>query len=245
MPHINIILYSKKNIFTQDEFNDIESEEIYIDIVNTKIDLHEALTIIQFDIVIINVDPDNKPNLNIVSFLRSTTKLGIVCISTCKSSALRIQCFENGADQFFSTPINIKELTFSIRNLYNRLTSTAITHHEPSPSKNINLWQLNKDSWCLISPNNHEVKLTSKEINFLALLMNQAGKNVSRHTLQTKLDYSDNDYGSRSIDSMVRRLRKKVLTAIGTNIPLQTVHSIGFCFSASAKIIDTSTNSLI
>jgi len=243
MALINIALFSESDLFTHKELNALESAEIYIDIVRSEKELHEALTIIQFDIIIIDVDFDEKSDLDIISFLRSTTKLGIICISTGKSSSLRLKCLEKGSDQFISRPINTKELILSIRNLFSRLSTTINDQQEPSPSKSANLWQLNKDSWCLISPNNHEVKLTSKEVNFIELLMIQAGKNVTRHLLQAKLGYSDNDYGSRSIDSMVRRLRKKVLATIGTNIPLQTVHSIGFCFSASARIIDTSTNS--
>ena len=69
-------------------------------------------------------------------------------------------------------------------------------------------------------------------------LMKQSGENISRETLIKTLKYPLNEYGSRSMDAMLLRLRKKCEKILQKSIPVQTVRTIGYCFSSSAIILN-------
>jgi len=49
----------------------------------------------------------------------------------------------------------------------------------------------------------------------------------------TELYQRHDDYTGRSLDSMVRRLRAKVVAATGVAIPIRTVHAVGYCFAGA------------
>jgi len=56
---------------------------------------------------------------------------------------------------------------------------------------------------------------------------------VLRKTVLTELYQRHDDYTGRSLDSMVRRLRAKVVAATGVAIPIRTVHAVGYCFAGA------------
>jgi DNA-binding response OmpR family regulator len=101
----------------------------------------------------------------------------------------------------------------------------------------MNSWSLDKSSWKLISPEGLSMKLTAKEISFMNILMSQAGKNISRQTLLEALTYPSNEYGNRSMDAMLRRLRKKAEQELHKPLPIQTIHAVGYCFSSPATFL--------
>ena len=237
MSYINVILLDENKAFQAELTEIAKSTDIYIDRVNSEKELYEALATIQYNVAIITIDQTQAHDLNIVTQLRKKSALGIIVLTAAPSTEHRILSYESGADHFFSSPIEHKEIVAAIRNLFVRLT--PIVPNVPLGSYN---WQLDKSSWCLITPDNHEIKLTAKELKFLELLMSQFGENVDRHAVKLTLGYTTDDYGNRSIDSLVRRLRKKVLSNINIQLPLQTVHAVGYCFSASAQVLESQSN---
>lgn len=238
MGNINILFFAKDEAVTANIMLIAEVDGICVDKVNSEKELFETLSAIQYSIVIIDVGEAEQFNLDLIVSLRKQTSLGIIVVTADTLPVKRIESYESGADQFFTAPLENLELTAAVRNLHNRLQiSPQFTEATPNDSSSETYWVLNKSSWCLISPDDTEVKLTAKEIKFLELVMLQVGENVLRESFRKYLGYSSNEYGSRSIDSMVRRLRKKVFTQLSTQLPLQTVHAVGYCFSASAKVL--------
>jgi DNA-binding response OmpR family regulator len=123
----------------------------------------------------------------------------------------------------------------AIQNLFVRLKKDSGTQVSKKLSKK---WTLDNQNWKLISPFRHETNLTTKELSFLQLLVSEKGNPVSRNKLLTSLGYhSDGPYGNRALDVMIVRLRKKIKSNIREEVPIRTVHSVGFCFSAPAKQI--------
>ena len=72
---------------------------------------------------------------------------------------------------------------------------------------------------------------------FMEKIMQQVGENIAREVLMAFLKYPETEYGSRSMDAMLRRLRRKCEEELGKTLPVQTVRSIGYCFSSPAIIL--------
>jgi len=69
-------------------------------------------------------------------------------------------------------------------------------------------------------------------MQFLACIAEVPGKPVRRDALFDALGYRDDEYANRAMDSMVRRLRRKVEANFNPPSPIKTIHTQGYCFSA-------------
>nr|WP_284694603.1 helix-turn-helix domain-containing protein [Geomonas sp. Red32] len=75
--------------------------------------------------------------------------------------------------------------------------------------------------------------MTGKEMKFIACLADAPGEPVARERILAALGYRDDQYASRALDSLVRRLRRKIEEEAHLPSPLKTVHGVGYCFAAS------------
>ena len=66
--------------------------------------------------------------------------------------------------------------------------------------------------------------------------MLNSGATVNKHYLAEKLFGNYNQNGERRITLLVGRLRAKVLRVSKCELPIKTVHSIGYAFSSNIII---------
>jgi DNA-binding response OmpR family regulator len=102
-------------------------------------------------------------------------------------------------------------------------------------SKKVNLtsnamiiWKLNIISGKLITPDGITINLDSRESKLIQLLAFKKGEAVSREFLNEELLGQVVQKGSRSIDVLITRLRKKVLSVSNIELPLRAEHKIGY-----------------
>jgi DNA-binding response OmpR family regulator len=70
----------------------------------------------------------------------------------------------------------------------------------------------------------------------LQRLAHQPGAVVSRQDLATSLGHDPDAYDFRRMEILVRRLRQKVKTSLGIELPLETVRKIGYAFTTSIQV---------
>jgi DNA-binding response OmpR family regulator len=97
------------------------------------------------------------------------------------------------------------------------LTSNAMT-----------IWKLNIISGMLSMPDGNIVELDSRESKLIQLLAFKKGEAVSREFLNEELLGQLINKGSRSIDVLITRLRKKVLSVSNIELPLRAEHKKGY-----------------
>ncbi len=72
------------------------------------------------------------------------------------------------------------------------------------------------------------VTLSQKEMQLLALLMTHMGRTVERRMLEERVWASNYTTSSRTLDSHVKRLRKKLEQEGGASRRIVTVRGVGF-----------------
>lgn len=96
-------------------------------------------------------------------------------------------------------------------------------------------WFLDLRAWQLHTPEMGAIDLTPNEFCFLKMLISTAGNAVPRDAIARAL-YGRCDYhSSRSLDSLVRRLRIKIKQQTDQSPPIKTAHGIGYIFSAPVE----------
>jgi len=232
MKKINVILVEDDDVFRDCLAEMLELSDISVGGVNCAMDFYQAINTNQYDVAIIDIGLPDRSGLRLVEFLRENSNVGIILLSGLSAIENRVEGYNCGADHFFVKPVDSIELIAAINSLYARLSESPAV-----PEDKIGHWSLDKTSWKLASPDGHEVKMTAKEMIFMDALMSCAGKNITRQALSDTLNYPADDYGNRSMDAMVRRLRKKSAQELDEHLPVQTVHAVGYCFSSPAIVL--------
>src|SRR5690606_23820747 len=131
------------------------------------------------------------------------------------------------ADAYLAKPVEIDLLAATLHSLARR-----VQHLQSAPVARD--WRLDSNGWCLLSPAGDSIALTKGERRLLQPLFAAAGDVVARETLIAALTDNVHDFDPHRVDSMIHRLRRKVVAACGAQLPLQAVHGEGYVFNAGA-----------
>lgn len=196
--------------------------------VNSGLEFYKAMARTSFDVAVLDVGLPDENGYVLAEYVRQNFAMGIIILTARGEAEERLKGYEAGADVYMVKPIDCRELVSAIRNLCCRLGGTTAK----SPASENQTWQLNSGAWLLLSPKKEEIPLTSKEFKFLSILAKTPGDTIRRQQILTELGYGDDEYANRAMDSLVRRLRRKIEAGTNAQSPIKTAYTGGYCFSA-------------
>ena len=197
--------------------------------VNSGLEFYKAMAHGHFTVAVFDVGLPDQSGYVLAEYARRNYAMGVIILTAHGEAEDRLKGYESGADVYMVKPVDCRELTSAIRNLCSRLGN-----HDTKQIATIenNSWRLDRESWVLLTPKNEKITLTSKEMQFISILARSAGTMVRREFLLTELGYNDDEYANRAMDSLVRRLRRKIETQTSIPSPIKTAYTGGYCFSA-------------
>ena len=141
----------------------------------------------------------------------------------------RVRGYDEGGDAYLVKPVDLRELAAVIRGIFSRLLGQK---QDPSPAA----WILGGVKWRLTAPNGAQCNLSNYEIRLLQLFVNQPGQTLTKEELIRDVYREGQEYDARNLEVLVRRLRNKCQRELDAELPLQTVHGIGYAFLAELRI---------
>lgn len=199
--------------------------------VSSGMECYRALGESTFNIAIIDLGLPDQDGFILANYIRKNTAMKVIILTARSSVEDRVRGYDAGADLYLVKPVDFRELTAAINSLGERILP-ALDPRVSTPER----WQLVRDSWQIVAPDGVIISLTGKELHFVETLLVNHGKPVKRETIIEQLGYGDVEYASRAMDSLVRRLRRKIESSTRCEPPIRTVHAIGYCFSAPVII---------
>lgn len=136
----------------------------------------------------------------------------------------RIMGLELGSDDYVAKPYSIRELMLRVKNLLNR----SYTMTGADKNKNVeefNGYVIDFDKR-IVTENNVNINLTSKEYDLLLFLLQNKSKAFSRDQILDKVWGSDYFGSDRVVDDLMRRLRQKM-----PNLSVETIYGYGYRLS--------------
>ena len=178
----------------------------------------------EVDVVVLDLGLPDGEGLEWVRRMALQRK-GVVICSARSYPADRVAGMRAGADAYLVKPVDLDELSLLIGRLVNRLKSGA---EQP--------WIFQRLHWTLRCPQGNSLKLTRTEAVAIECLAQVPGNVISKDNIVVALGHDPVHYDVRRLEVMIRRLRAKSQSALGIDLPLQTVNRMGYVFASQIRI---------
>jgi DNA-binding response OmpR family regulator len=191
-------------------------------------DMAQAIGRQKPDIVLLDIGLPDHDGFEVARTLRSRfSDIGIVMLTGRSETIDRVRGLSEGADAYLSKPVEIDVLVATLHSVARRLKPPSAT---PSAS---GAWKLDSDDWLLLSPTGGRVILSKTERRLLEELMRQPNQVVLRDVLIGSITDDVAAFDPHRLESLIHRLRRKVLVALGEPLPLNAVHGQGYLLEMS------------
>jgi len=171
------------------------------------------------DLVLLDLMLPGKDGLTLCRELRAFSDVAIIMLTARVEEIDRLLGLDIGADDYICKPYSPREVVARVKALLRRMS-----RQDTNTSK---ILTLDSDTY-QAKVYQQVIALTAIEFNLLKILNNKPGRIYSRAQL-IDLVYQDNRIVSeRTIDSHIKKLRKKLNTVESDNELVQSVYSVGY-----------------
>ncbi len=177
------------------------------------------------DLVVLDILMPEMDGLEVCRELRRASAVPILFLSSRDEELDRVLGLELGADDYVVKPFSPRELVARVKGILRRVQRS--TSDEPAAPEVIERGALRVDvdrhtcSWA-----GREISLTVTEFELLHSLLGMPGKVYTREELVERAYGAGHHITERTVDSHVRRIRKK-FKQCGAD-PIETVYGLGY-----------------
>ncbi len=185
------------------------------------------------DLVLLDLNLPDTDGRDVARELRRRGDIPIVMLTARGTEMDRIVGLELGADDYIVKPFSAQEVIARIRAVLRRTQRTA----EPALVEPVTVGPLTVDfGGRRATLDGSELQLSRKEFDLLAEMVRNAGQVVSRERLMERV-WDENWFGStKTLDTHVGWLRRKLGDDPATPRYIHTVRGVGFRFSAPEEM---------
>ena len=194
--------------------------------------LREVLGDDPVDLVLLDINLPGEDGLELTRLIRSSCDVGIILVTGRTDDVDRIVGLEIGADDYVTKPFNPRELLARVKTLLRR---TGTRTPSPSDPMTFSGWRFDVRSRRLVSPGGDKVALTRAEFELLNALITHPGTVLTRERLLRCITHRSWEPGDRTVDVLVRRLRRKLEGDPKSPELIITVHGEGYMFAAEVS----------
>ncbi len=196
-----------------------------VDQVGSGTEADAALALHEFDLLILDLGLPKMHGLEVLRKLRGRgSSLPVLILTAGDSVEQRVQGLDLGADDYMAKPFALQELEARVRALTRRGlgTASAVIKHGP----------LTFDATGRVAYlNDQMVELSAREISLLEVLLQRAGRLVSKDQLVAHLCEWGEELSNNAIEVYIHRLRKKIEHG---PVRIATVRGLGYCLERIA-----------
>jgi two-component system OmpR family response regulator len=173
-----------------------------------------------YDLLILDLGLPKLPGLDVLRKLRArNARLPVLILTAADNTEQKVKGLDLGADDYMAKPFELVELEARVRALTRRgLSGAGSTQWKHGP---LTFDQVGRTA--LI--NDEPIDLSAREVGLLEVLLQRAGRLVSKEQLMDHLCEWGEEVSNNAIEVYVHRLRKKI--EVG-GIRINTVRGLGY-----------------
>jgi two-component system OmpR family response regulator len=217
---MRILIAEDDQVLADGLLRSLRSAGYAVDHVATGTEADAALAGHEFDLVILDLGLPKLHGLEVLRKLRlRDSKVPVLILTAADSVEQRVKGLDLGADDYMAKPFSLQELEARVRALTRRGLGSAgpLIRHGP----------LSFDATGRVAYLNDQlVDLSARELSLLEVLLQRAGRLVSKDQLVEHLCQWGEEVSNNAIEVYVHRLRKKIEQG---PVRIATVRGLGYC----------------
>jgi DNA-binding response OmpR family regulator len=185
-----------------------------------------------FDLIVLDLMLPGLDGVTVCRAVRRDTPnrdTPILMLTARRDESDKVIGLESGADDYLTKPFGIREFVARVRALLRRRAPAAA---QPATSAPVVAGNLTVDpARRQVRLDDRDIELTANEFELLYLLASNKGIVFSRQALMTRIWGDDTHVTDRSVDTLVKRVRRKIETDPAEPHFVLTVWGTGYKFA--------------
>lgn len=178
------------------------------------------------DLLILDVMLPGRSGLDICKEIRAFSGVPIVMVTARVEEIDRLLGLELGADDYICKPFSPREVVARVKAVLRRAGGSQTVH-----ASGLVL----DEARYLATLDGHKLDLTAVEFKLLQYLASNPGRIYGRQHLMDKIYPDQHIVSDRTIDSHIKKLRKKIALVSQDRELIHSIYGVGYKFDAAAK----------
>jgi DNA-binding response OmpR family regulator len=175
------------------------------------------------DMLILDIMMPGMDGYQLCRRIRGISSVPIIFVSAKDDDFDKVLGLELGSDDYLTKPFSPRELVARVKNIFRRLDKASVIRETLIKTGNTSIYpQCRK-----VVVEGKEINLTNKEFELLKALAINKNIALKREQLLDKIWGYDYYGDGRSVDDLVKRVRKKIGEA-GSDVEIKTVWGYGY-----------------
>ncbi|MFN7984391.1 MAG: response regulator transcription factor [Vicinamibacterales bacterium] len=189
-----------------------------------------------FDLLVLDLMLPGLDGLSLCRAVRNgklNADVPILMLTAKREESDKVVGLESGADDYLTKPFGVRELVARARALLRRPRASAQTATSTPPSADLIVSrgiEIDEPRRKVLVAG-RDVELTDQEFRLLHLLITHPGIVFSREALLTRIWRGDTFVTVRSVDTLVKRLRRRIENDPANPAFIHTVWGVGYKFA--------------
>src|SRR5690242_19595076 len=189
------------------------------------------------DLVLLDVMLPRMSGVDVCRELRNRSRVPIVMVTAKASEIDTVVGLEVGADDYVTKPYRLRELVARMRAVLRRRVPDEVTSPIPDSFDVVEVGDVKVDhERHEVFVRGEEVRLPLKEFELLAILLENAGRVLTRETLIDRVWGSDYVGDTKTLDVHIKRLRAKVEADPANPSRIVTIRGLGYKYESPREI---------
>lgn len=172
----------------------------------------------QPSVILLDIMLPGKDGITLCKEIRQFSNVPILMVTAKVDELDRLLGLELGADDYICKPFSPREVVARVKAVLRRTQRLEMVEYDFSLDEGL----------LLVSFKHHSVVLTAVEFQLLKPLANRPGRIFTREQLMQNMYSDDRIVNNRTIDSHIKKLRKKLINISDGEDLIQSVYGAGY-----------------
>ncbi|GAA3920650.1 response regulator [Litoribacillus peritrichatus] len=178
----------------------------------------QAPSLILLDLMLPGMD-----GIEVAKHTREFSNVPIIMVTAKVEEVDRLLGLEIGADDYVCKPYSPKEVVARVKAILRRAGQQPVIDVQPSSE----LIQVD-EAKMIVQISNEKLDLTALEFQMFLVMFNEPGRIYSRQQLMDAIYNDHRVVSDRTIDSHIKKLRKKIAATYSDHDLIQSVYGVGY-----------------
>jgi len=179
------------------------------------------------DLILLDVMLPGRNGIEICKDIRMFSRVPIIMVTALVEEIDRLLGLELGADDYICKPFSPREVVARVKAVLRRVRD----------GQTIQTQGLTLDEHTYRATlHGHDLGLTAVEFKLLKLLVEHPGRIFGRRQIMEKIYCDDRFVSDRTVDSHIKKLRRKIEAVDLQTTLIQAVYSVGYKYEPSPQI---------